>query len=98
MTAENGNGDSRGRTFLARVIASATAMIPIMTIVGAIALPYVKAEVRKDWEPALAVEKAERKAEIVEKTVDLQGRIQELRNDLRDIDRKLDRVIDRVPK
>jgi hypothetical protein len=68
MAGENGNG---GRTFMGRVMAAATAMIPILVFAGALGIPYIRAEVRREWEPEMKAMVAAAEARADEKVADI---------------------------
>jgi hypothetical protein len=77
--SENGNG--KGRTFAGRVIAAATALLPILGAFTAFAIPYIKDACRKDWEPAIVAVKQDQK---------------EALGDLKDWMRRMERKIDDI--
>lgn len=88
MAGENGNG---GKTFMGRAIAAATGVIPIVVFAAAVGIPYIRAEVRREWEPELRAAVAASEARADEKIADIKTWLVRISD-------KLDRLAERAPR
>lgn len=88
MGEANGNG---GRTFMGRMIAAAAGVIPLLVFAAAVGVPYIRAEVRREWEPELRASVAAAEARADEKVADIKQWLVRISD-------KLDRLAERAPR
>lgn len=84
--------DKPTRTFLGRVLAAATALVPILVLCGAVGVPYIKEQVRLDWERAVTDVRQSNEAAIKETKAQHDASIAEVKAWLIRISEKLDRM------